>query len=59
MSRRKNPEEGHTVGLALFFLRRDAGMILRQLSAATGKRHRAYIPQPRSRRTTAELAGVE
>src|ERR1700687_4054688 len=36
MSRRKNHEEGHTVGLALFFLRRDAGMTLRQLSAATG-----------------------
>jgi len=36
MSRRKNHEEGHTVGLALLFLRRDAGMTLRQLSAATG-----------------------
>lgn len=36
MSRRKNPEEAHTVGLALLFLRRDAGMTLRQLSAATG-----------------------
>jgi transcriptional regulator with XRE-family HTH domain len=34
--RRKNPEEGHTVGLALHFLRRDAGLTLRQLSAATG-----------------------
>jgi transcriptional regulator with XRE-family HTH domain len=34
--RRKNPEEGHTVGLALLFLRRDAGLTLRQLSAATG-----------------------
>jgi transcriptional regulator with XRE-family HTH domain len=36
MSRRKNPEEGHTIGLALLFLRRDAGLTLRQLSAATG-----------------------
>jgi transcriptional regulator with XRE-family HTH domain len=36
MSRRKNHEEGHTVGLALHFLRRDAGLTLRQLSAATG-----------------------
>ena len=36
MSRRKNHEEGHTVGLALLFLRRDAGLTLRQLSAATG-----------------------
>jgi transcriptional regulator with XRE-family HTH domain len=34
--RQKNPEEGHTVGLALHFLRRDAGLTLRQLSAATG-----------------------
>jgi transcriptional regulator with XRE-family HTH domain len=34
--RRKNPEEAHTVGLALLFLRRDAGLTLRQLSAATG-----------------------
>jgi transcriptional regulator with XRE-family HTH domain len=36
MSRRKDPEEGHTAGLALLFLRRDAGLTLRQLSAATG-----------------------
>jgi transcriptional regulator with XRE-family HTH domain len=36
MSRQTNPEEAHTVGLALFFLRRDAGLTLRQLSAATG-----------------------
>jgi len=34
--RRKNPEEAHTIGLALMFLRRDAGLTLRQLSAATG-----------------------
>ncbi|HEV3073356.1 MAG TPA: helix-turn-helix transcriptional regulator [Thermoanaerobaculia bacterium] len=36
MSRRKNPEEAHTIGLALMFLRRDAGLTLRALSAATG-----------------------
>ena len=36
MSRRKNPEEAHTVGVALLFLRRDAGLTLRALSAATG-----------------------
>jgi transcriptional regulator with XRE-family HTH domain len=36
MSRRKNPEETHTVGLALLMLRRDAGMTLAQLSEASG-----------------------
>jgi len=36
MSRRKNPEEAHTVGLALLMLRRDAGMTLSQLSDASG-----------------------
>lgn len=36
MSTRSNPKEMHTVGLALMFLRRDAGLTLRALSAATG-----------------------
>jgi transcriptional regulator with XRE-family HTH domain len=36
MSRRKNTEEAHTVGLALLMLRRDAGMTLAQLSEASG-----------------------
>ena len=36
MSTRRNPKEMHTVGLALMFLRRDAGLTLRALSAATG-----------------------
>ena len=36
MSTRRNPKEMHIVGLALLFLRRDAGLTLRQLSAATG-----------------------
>lgn len=36
MSRRKSPEEAHTVGLALLMLRRDAGMTLAQLSEASG-----------------------
>ena len=34
--RRKNPEDTGLIGLALRRLRRDAGMTLRQLSAATG-----------------------
>ena len=34
--RRPNPDEAHTVGLALMFLRRDAGLTLRALSAVTG-----------------------
>jgi transcriptional regulator with XRE-family HTH domain len=36
MSTRRNPQEMHTVGLALLMLRRDAGMTLRQLSDASG-----------------------
>lgn len=36
MSTRKNPEETRAVGLALLMLRRDAGMTLCQLSAASG-----------------------
>jgi len=36
MSRRRNPKEMHTVGLALLMLRRDAGMTLAQLSEASG-----------------------
>jgi transcriptional regulator with XRE-family HTH domain len=36
MSRRQDPQEMHTVGLALLMLRRDAGMTLRQLSEASG-----------------------
>jgi len=36
MSQRKNPEDARLIGLALRRLRRDAGMTLRQLSAATG-----------------------
>ena len=36
MNTRRNPQEMHTVGLALLMLRRDAGMTLAQLSEASG-----------------------